>query len=190
MLGAAGAITASGAGGKDGATKYNIVFDNAFGVVKGADFKVGGVAVGSIDDLDVSRKDARAIVTVSTKDKGFGGLRSDAHCMIAPQSLIGEYFVDCQPGKSTKQIASGGTIPVKQTESPIPADLVGNVMRLPYRERFSILLGELGAGLAARGGDLNETIRRAIPALTETDRVLKILGDNRRTLRQLTADSG
>jgi ABC-type transporter Mla subunit MlaD len=109
--------------------------------------------------------------------------------MIAPQSLIGEYFVDCQPGKSTQEIASGGTVPVRQTESPIPADLVGNVMRLPYRERFSIILGELGAGLAARGGDLNETIRRAIPAMTETDRVLKVLADNRQTLRHLTADS-
>ena len=63
-------------------------------------------------------------------------------------------------------------------------------MRKPYRERFSIILGELGAGLAARGEDLNETIRRAIPALNETDRVLKILADNRQTLRQLTRDSG
>jgi virulence factor Mce-like protein len=189
-LAAAGVIASSGAGGKEESGTYKIVFDNAFGVVKGADFKVGGVAVGSIADLDVNREDARALITVSVKDKGFGSLRSDAECSIQPQSLIGEYFVDCQPGKTGEVLKAGDTIPVDQTESPIPADLVGNVMRKPYRERFSIILGELGAGLAARGDDLNETIRRAIPALNETDRVLKILANNRRTLQQLTRDSG
>jgi virulence factor Mce-like protein len=189
-LAAAGVVTSSGAGGKEESGTYKIVFDNAFGVVKGADFKVGGVAVGSIEDLDVSRSDARALITVSVKDKGFGSLRSDAECSIQPQSLIGEYFVDCQPGQKGEILKAGDTIGVEQTESPIPADLVGNVMRKPYRERFAIILGELGAGLAARGEDLNETIRRAIPALNETDRVLKILANNRRTLQQLTRDSG
>ena len=55
-LAAAGLVSASGAGGKEETGTYKIVFDNAFGVVKGADFKVGGVAVGSISELDVSRE--------------------------------------------------------------------------------------------------------------------------------------
>jgi virulence factor Mce-like protein len=187
---AAGAFASMGAGDTASGTQYKIVFDNAFGLVKGADFKVGGVPVGSIKDLDVHRPDARAIVTVEASDTGFGGLQSDAECGIQPQSLIGEYFVDCQPGKAGERLADGATIPVEQTQSPIPADLVANVMRRPYRERFSIIFSQLGAGLAARGEDLNETIRRSLPALKETDRVLRILGDNRRTLRQLTHDSG
>ena len=54
-------------------------------------------------------------------------------------------------------------------------------MRRPYRERFTILLSELGAGLAARGPDLNETIRRAVPALRQVDRLLAILAEQRRT---------
>jgi virulence factor Mce-like protein len=185
----AGAVVAGGAGGKDDARTYKIVFDNAFGLVKGADFKVGGVSVGQIKDLDVERSSSRALITVTAVDKGFGGLHDDAKCTVQPQSLIGEYFVDCEPGQG-KLLESGATVPVKNTESPIPADLVANVMRRPYRERFSIILGEFGAGLAARGDDLNETIKRGIPALTETDRVLKILGDNRKTLRALARDSG
>ncbi|HVL95426.1 MAG TPA: MlaD family protein [Solirubrobacteraceae bacterium] len=187
----AGAVVAAGAGhSDDGRLTYRIVFDNAFGLVKQADFKVGGVAVGSIKDLDVKRDDARALVTVEATDPGFGGLQRDAQCMIEPQSLIGEYFVNCQPGKDPRALEEGATIPVEQTESPIPADLVTNIMRRPYRERFSIILSQLGAGLAARGGDLNDTIRRALPALQETRRVLKVLGDNRRTLRTLARDSG
>ena len=41
-------------------------------------------------------------------------------------------------------------------------------------------------GIAARGADLQTTIRRGVPALRETDRVLDILAANRQTLRRLT----
>ena len=186
---AGAAFVSAGAGGGDGDQTYRLVFDNAFGVVTGADFKVGGVAVGEIADLDVTRTDSRALITVSVHDRGFGALKRDARCSIQPQSLIGEYFVDCRQGRAGADLPAGGTIPVGQTESPIPADLVANVMRRPYRERFSIILGQLGAGLAARGEDLDQTIRRALPALSETNRVLTILARNRRTLREVTRDS-
>ena len=58
-----GAFAALGAGDGSKGYTYKVVFDNAFGVVKGADFKVGGVAVGSVKDLGVT-PDARALVTV------------------------------------------------------------------------------------------------------------------------------
>src|ERR671921_2725903 len=103
--------------------------------------------------------------------------------------FIGEYFIDCRPGTDPKRLEPGSTIPVQQTETTVPVDLVNNIMRRPYRERFSILLTELGAGLAARGPDLNETIRRASPALRETDRVLAILREQRRTIRDLYDDA-
>ena len=57
----------------------------------------------------------------------------------------------------------------------VDIDLIGNTMREPERERLSLILNELGTGLAGRGRDLNEVIRRANPALRETDKVLEIL---------------
>ena len=66
---------------------------------------------------------------------------------------------------------------------------MNNIMRLPYRQRFAILLSELGAGFAGRGEDLNEVIHRANPALRETDQVLKILADQNRVLARLARDS-
>jgi ABC-type transporter Mla subunit MlaD len=131
-------FVALGAGDPKG-TRYTIVLDSAFGLVKGADFKVGGVPVGSISDLDVRRSDARALVEVEVSEggAGFGGLRDDATCIVTPQSLIGEYFVDCQPGENGELLDSGATIPVEQTKSPIPPDLVLNVMREPVRERMT-----------------------------------------------------
>jgi virulence factor Mce-like protein len=186
-----GAIVALGAGSDPTGKQYTIVFDSAFGLTSGADFKVGGVPVGSISKLDVRRSDARALITVSvSKSQGFGGLRESATCTINPQSLIGEYFVDCQPGKTGKVLPSGATIGVDHTTSPIQPDLVLDVMRLPIAQRFSIIFSQLGVGFAARGRDINETIRRALPALQSTDRVLQVLAERRQTLQDLSRESG
>jgi ABC-type transporter Mla subunit MlaD len=67
--------------------------------------------------------------------------------------------------------------------------MLNNVLRLPYRQRFSILLSEFGAGLAGRGDQLNEVIHRANPALRETDKLLAILADQNRVLARLARDS-
>jgi virulence factor Mce-like protein len=186
-----GALATIGAGDGAKGKTYKVVFDNAFGLVKGADFKVGGVAVGSITDLNVTR-DARALVTVqATKGgAGFAGLRDSATCTVRPQSLIGEYFVDCQPGLDGDLLKSGTTIGVDKTTSPIPPDLVLNIMRRPVAERFSIIFSELGAGFAARGDDVNQTIRRAIPALQSTDQVLEQLAASNQMLADLARESG
>jgi phospholipid/cholesterol/gamma-HCH transport system substrate-binding protein len=71
----------------------------------------------------------------------------------------------------------------------VDLDLINNIMRLPYRERFSILLNEFGTGLAGRGEELNEVIHRANPALRETNEVLKILADQNRDLARLAENS-
>jgi virulence factor Mce-like protein len=172
--------------------RYTVEMDNAFGLIEGADVKVSGVRAGKIADMRLDEKSGkyRALIDIEITKQGFGDLRSDVFCETRPQSLIGEYYVDCHPGRETSpKLPDGATIPVRRTASTIPVDLVNNIMRRPYRERFSILLSELGAALAARGPELNETIRRANPALRETDRVLALLRDQRKVIRRLNEDA-
>ena len=169
--------------------KYTVELDNAFGLIEGADVKVAGVRAGKIDRFRIDPKSYRALVDIQIKKEGFGELRKDVFCEARPQSLIGEYFLDCLPGKSEERLEPGATIPVEQTGSTIPIDLINNIYRRPYRERFSIIFAEFGAALAARGEDLNETIRRANPALREVDKVLAELAKQRRVIRDLTDDA-
>jgi hypothetical protein len=173
-----GVFLATGAK-KDEKADYFVELDNAFGLIEGADVKIAGVRAGKITSMSIDRDDMRAIIGLEVSNQGFGDLRVDVFCETRPQSLIGEYFVDCQPGKKPQKLKRGSTIPVEQTGSTVPVDLVNNIMRRPYRERFSILLSELGAGLAARGDDLDETIRRANPALREVDRLLAVLREQK-----------
>jgi ABC-type transporter Mla subunit MlaD len=183
--GATFAVTAARAGGED--QRYTVVLDNAFGLTPGADLRSSGVKVGKVTKLDVQRSTARALATIVVDRPDFAGFRKDVFCEVKPQSLIGEYYLDCAPGRSREPAPR--TIPVRQTAGTIPPDLVLDILRRPARERFGLILSELGIGLTARGEDLNATIRRGVPALRETDGVLRILADNRRTLRQLTSDA-
>jgi virulence factor Mce-like protein len=173
---------------------YKIIFDNAFGLAQGGDFRVGGVKAGKTTAFSVTKKKGqtpKAVVTAQISLPGFDDFRSDASCEIKPQSLIGEYYVDCQPGNSGKKLATdgSGTVPVEHTSSTVPVDLVNNILRKPYRERFRLILSELGTGLAGRPADLNAVVRRAAPGLRETSKVLRILGDQNRTIEHFISDS-
>ena len=185
---AALALVAAGGEGAKGKS-YEIVFDNAFGLAEGGDFKIAGVRAGTTSSFEiVGQRRPLAVVEVNVTEPGFADLREDARCEIRPQSFIGEYFVDCQPGSSDRRLRDGGRVPVTQTSSTIPLDLVANILRLPYRERLRIIIGELGAGLAGRPEDLNQVLRRAHPGLRETSQVLRVLGRQTATIRRLVSD--
>jgi virulence factor Mce-like protein len=190
LLGLIGAFvfaTLGASSSNDAKGTYKIELDNAFGLVTGADFKVAGVNAGTIKSLDLDQKTLHAVVTVQVNVSGFGQFHQDASCESRPQSLIGEYFVECDPGTSTSPVLKpGGTIPVTHTQSTIPADLLADIMRLPYRQRLTLIVNELGAGVSGRAGDLQAALKRAVPALTQTDDLLNLLGNDSRTIEDLT----
>jgi virulence factor Mce-like protein len=193
VLVAAAAALAIGAKGDDdsGSKTYELLFDNAFGLTEGGDFKVAGVRAGSTNKFKVVESGGRplALVEAEVTEPGLADLRKDASCEIRPQSLIGEYFVDCQPGTSDERIPDGGRVQVSHTSSTIPIDLVNDILRLPYRQRLRLIVGELGAGLAGRPGDLSAVLRRAHPALRETSQTLQILGRQTDTIERFIGDA-
>lgn len=191
LLAAAGtfAVLATGASNGSGGPKYWVELDDAFGLVSGGDLKIAGVRAGKIGDMEVDPRSHRARVEIEITKTGFGSIRTDVTCQARPQSLIGEYFLDCQPGTSPVELRPGSTIPVSHTSSVVAPDLVQNVLRRPYRERFSIIVNELGAAVAGNAQNLNDAIRRASPGLQQTDRVLAILARQNHILADLVTNA-
>jgi ABC-type transporter Mla subunit MlaD len=202
LVACAAAVVLTGGKEEVGKRTIKIPFDNAFGLTEGGDLRVGGVKAGTTKKFGISKgpecqskKNAAqgvprtcAVVEVQISEPGFESFRADASCDIRQQSLIGEYFVDCQPG-SSKEDLKNNVIPIDQTTSTIPADLVLNVMRRPYRERFRLLLSELGTGLAGRPQDLANVLQKAHPGLRETSRTLDILARQTNTIKNFIDDS-
>jgi phospholipid/cholesterol/gamma-HCH transport system substrate-binding protein len=187
-LGAAVVLVGAKSGGGQSKT-IHIVFDNAFGLTSGGDLKIGGVKAGKTTGFGVTNTlPPKAVVTAQITQPGFTSFRKDASCRIRPQSLIGEYYVDCQPGTSSQPLPND-TVPVTQTQSTIPQDLVQDIMRQPERERLRLIINELGTGLAGRPADLNAVIKRADPALQQTSQVLKILGNQNKVIQNFIVNS-
>ncbi|HEU4701444.1 MAG TPA: MlaD family protein [Conexibacter sp.] len=197
-------VLGTGASSDDGGDyKVRAIFDSASFLVPGEDVKVAGVKVGAIESLDVTRENKAAIV-LRIDDPAYRDFKQDAFCTIRLQSLIGEKFVACQPTQaksansepapSLRRITSGDgegqyLLPVTNTSAPVDLDMLNNIMRLPERQRFAIIINELGVAFAGNGRELNAVIRRANPTLYQLDRVLAILAAQNRVLADLARDS-
>jgi ABC-type transporter Mla subunit MlaD len=173
------------------------IFDDASFAAQGEDVRIAGATVGSIQSLGVTAN-KQAAVTFEMTNSSFAPFHANASCAIRPQSLIGEEYVDCNPGTSSAppltQIKRGPgagsyLLPVTRTSSPIDVDIVQDISTEPVRESLAVIIDELGTGLAARGSDLNAVIHRANPSLGDTDRVLQILAHQNRALAQLATNS-
>ncbi len=195
---------ATSAGGSNHGYTVRAIFDDAGNIIPGEDVKIDGVKVGSVSTVTPTPQ-AKAAVVFDISNPGFQDFRADASCTVRPQALIGEKYVDCLPTQPRvegtplppplrriphgQEGAGERLLPVQGTHSPVDVDLLGDISRLPERQRLTIILNELGAGLAGRGSDLNAVIRRANPALQELERVLKILAGENHVLAKLAVDS-
>ena len=208
-------------GGDSSGSGYRIraIFDNGSFMVNGEQVRVAGANVGVIESVSVSRPGetvayhegkpvsvpGKAIIVMEITDPGFQDFRSDATCLIRPQSLIGEKFVDCrptlprapgsQPAPPLKKIEDGEPgegeylLPLGSNGTSVDPDLINDIQTLPYAQRFRLILNELGAGLAGRGEDIEVLVKRANPVLRDVDRLFGILAGQRDQLAQLASDS-
>ena len=183
--------------------RVRAIFDNANQLTVGEQVRTAGVTIGVVETLDVTA-DNKAAVVLRIDNPGYTGFTTTGHCIIRPQSLIGEQYVDCSltrpvaaseaPAPKLQKITSGPgqgqyLLPVENTSSPVGPDLLNDIMRVPERQRFAVILNELGIALSGNGANLNDVIRRADPALQQTDLVLAKLAGQNKLLAKLADES-
>jgi virulence factor Mce-like protein len=186
LLCAPAALLAAGAGADDSHT-YEIELDNAFGLVPDSEVRIAGVTGGTVEGLDINAA-KKAVITVKVSGP-LSQFRVDATCSSQPQSLIAEYFLDCQPGRSEKLLPDGGTVPVEQTRTTVQNDLVQATLRQPFKERLALIINEFGTALAGNPDNLNAAIRRGAPALQALRKALEIVGRQNTIIRDLNVNS-
>lgn len=192
-------------GGSDTANGYQVraIFDSASFVTPGLDVRISGVSVGSVNDVELT-DDNRAAVTFTITNPGFQDLRKDGTCTIRPQALIGERFIECmltQPRPDGAEapaeippIAEGPykgqhLLPVENTVVPVDPDELLNFNTASVRDRFAIIIRELGAGVAGRGDEIAKALRKTNDGLTYANRILKQLDGQQEMLKELVSSS-
>ena len=150
--------------------------------------KVAGVRAGTIKRLDVDHEDHKALVEFEIT-KGASAPAQGRHLRVAPAVADRRVLHRLQARHLVEKLPRARRSPSSRRRRRSRIDLVNNVLRKPYRERLGIILDELGAGVAGRAEDINDVVRRASPALRETDRVLAKLASQNQTLKQLVTDA-
>jgi ABC-type transporter Mla subunit MlaD len=181
LLGASGALAAfvfgSTAQGSS-TSNFDVIFDDARGLIGGQLVKVAGAQAGTIDNVVVT-SNFKARIEASIESQ-FMPFRTNATCIIRPEGLIAENYVDCNPGSPPAPILKGvdgypPTVPVQNTTEPVSLLDLFNIFNVPTRERFAVIVNELGIGTAGEGQNFNDILRRANPALGLARQVIGIL---------------
>jgi ABC-type transporter Mla subunit MlaD len=184
VLAVAAGVVAAPLGADDKRT-YQAELYNAFGLVEGSELRVAGVKAGTVTKLDIT-PEKTALITFEVGPE-FPEFKADATCSSEPQSLIAEYFMDCQPGNDDAPLE--GPIEAARNQITVQNDLVQNTLREPFKRRFQLILNEFGTALVGNGENLNAAIRSGAPALRELRKVLKILGRQNTIIAELNANS-
>ncbi len=169
-------------------SRFDVIFDDARGLVGGQLVKIAGARAGTIQDVVVT-PDFKARIE-ATVDSRFMPFHQDATCTIRPEGLIAENYVDCDPGSANAPALQGQgghppTVPVTNTTEPVSLLDLFNIFNLPTRERFMVIVDELGVGTSARGRDFNEILRRANPALALARQAIGILARQKAQLQTI-----
>lgn len=176
-----------------GGGDYRVTADfvNAGQLVKGSEVRVAGVAVGTVDNIDVSQE-GTAEITFSVNGD-YAPLRSGTRAIIRPTSLSGiaNRYVDLQLGpQSGAEIEDGGHIGTDQTETAVELDEVFNLFDEDTRGSLQDVIKGQAVTVRGRGRQLRRGIHYLNPALSTGARLFQELTRDNRLLRRFLVDSG
>lgn len=161
---------------------------DAANLVTGNEVRIGGDRVGIIDKIvPQTHKDgsvtARLHVKLETKVKP---IPVDSTIIVRPRSPLGLKYVELTLGHSSRGVAEGGTLALRQaTPRPVEFDQFFNMFDARTRAANQVNLNEFGDALAGRGTGLNQAIVALDPLLTHAVPALSNLADPQTRLGQL-----
>ncbi len=165
----------------------NMRLADASGVRAGSDVRLGGATVGSVKKVDLDRSDRVEVVLELTK--GGAKLGAGASAAIRSTNLLGEKFVQLEPGDLKRPQSSGLTVPGNRITTPVDLDQVLDVLDADTRTRLKIVINEAGTALSGRSGDFAAMLDHLPPTLDKTRQVVDDLASDNVTLGRLVDNS-
>jgi virulence factor Mce-like protein len=159
-------------------------FVDATGLRVDSDVKIGGVAGGHVASITLGRED-RAVVTFDI-DRHAAPIGRGAKATIRPANLLGEYYVDLQPGDVVRHpVPSGATLPISATGDSVGLDQVLDTLDATTRQRLAILIDETGIAFGDSGPQFAATLASLPPALDQANRVLGQLDGDNQSIKEM-----
>ena len=176
-----------------GAADYQVTatFTNAGQLVKGNQVIVGGVAAGTVTDIEITPS-GQAEVTLSV-DEPYAPLRRGTRATIkqASQSGVANRYVDLAipAGDSGTKIADGGRLSADETETAVDLDQLLNTLDPDTRRGLQNLFKGSARQYAGRAEQANRGYPYISPALSSTQRLFGEMTHDTQVLERFLVDS-
>ncbi|WP_372787888.1 MlaD family protein [Paraconexibacter sp.] len=156
--------------GSGGSTELVARFDQAHGLVRGAEVRSGGVNVGKVTDIELG-PDRRPRVTLKVDDDAVP--REGATAALQMFSLAGEVnrYVDLTSG-SGERMRDGATIRTAPNDEPVELGQVLETLDPRTRADVRGVLKGMRRASDGRGPDIEAALRRSADAVGETAELL------------------
>jgi phospholipid/cholesterol/gamma-HCH transport system substrate-binding protein len=150
-------------------TYVTATFDDV-GILKpGKPVRTGGVRVGTVSDIEYA--DGDAVVTLRLD--GDRDVYADATAFVGNISALGKKYVDLDPGtQGAGQLGPEG-IRRQQTTAATSVEDIFSVFDPKTRRALQSALGELSAGTAGHGDDLNVVLARSPELLEDVETLME-----------------
>jgi phospholipid/cholesterol/gamma-HCH transport system substrate-binding protein len=169
--------------------RIEIALSNAQAVQpgQGQTVRVAGVEVGRISDVKV--EDGVAVVRLDIEQEYENLIREDATALLRPKTALKDMFIEVDPGRG-RPVPEGGRIGVANSLPDIDPDEIYSALDADTRPYLKLLVVGAGKGLAGRGEDLREVLRRFEPIHRDLARVTRATARRRDALKRLIHDYG
>jgi virulence factor Mce-like protein len=144
----------------------SVVVPNAQDVIPDSQVTMGGATAGRVDEVSLTPQGAR--ITMRLFDR-WQHIHRDATASIRVKSLLGERFVNIDPGSpSQPELPSGSTLAGRGTLSVELTDVL-NMLDPHTRSDLGVLISSMANGTAGRGADVNTAIRDLRTLVTDLE---------------------
>ena len=180
------ALAAITSGGSTGYVMY-AKFRDPGGLRQGFKVRIDGAPVGQVESLSLNAQDQ--VVAKLGIDSSAAPVGRDAHATVRAADLLGEKYVDLQPGNRQDSAPSGSTIQVARTGLAVELDDVLNSIDNSTQTAVRVFINEQGRSFVGRGGDLAATLSVLPSSLDQTGQLLDQFSQDNQALGRLVEES-
>jgi phospholipid/cholesterol/gamma-HCH transport system substrate-binding protein len=158
-------------------------------LVNDADVRIAGVSVGRVVSTKRVGRFARATIEMNSK---YAPIPKDTRLTLRQKTLGGETYVELTPGhRRSGNLADGGRLPASQARETSEIDeILRTVFDPETRRRTQQLLSGFARAVDGRSEDINGALGNAGPFADEGGQLLKVIDEERSSMRRLVHDGG
>jgi virulence factor Mce-like protein len=135
------------------------IFTDAADILTNNDVYMDGVKVGHVGAVSVIDGQAHVQLVIDAADAL--PVHPNATVEVRTKNLLGETYIDVQPGSGPGLLADNGTIPVSQTIPITEIDQVLSILDPETVQRVQLLINAAGTATANNGANMNSGIASA-----------------------------